>query len=122
VFLGPNVVFTNDLRPRAHVKKGPEALLPTVVGEGATLGAGTVVVCGTTIGPHAFAAAGSVVTRDVAAHSFVAGNPAVHRGWVCTCGERLDADLRCVCGRAFEPAGPGLRALGRGPLDGQPRG
>jgi tetrahydrodipicolinate N-succinyltransferase len=95
------------------VKKGPEALLPTVVGEGVTLGAGTVVVCGTTIGAHAFAAAGSVVTRDVAAHSFVAGNPAVHRGWVCVCGERLADDLRCGCGRAFEPAGTGLREVVR---------
>jgi acetyltransferase-like isoleucine patch superfamily enzyme len=110
-FLGPNVLFTNDLRPRAHVKKGPEALVPTVVGEGATLGAGTVVVCGTTIGRHSFAAAGSVVTRDVAPHSFVAGNPAVHRGWVCVCGERLDADLRCACGRGYELTGTGLQEL-----------
>ena len=70
------------------MKKGPEALLPTVVEDGVTLGAGTVVVCGTRIGRHAFAAAGSVITRDVAPHSFVAGNPAVHRGWVCVCGER----------------------------------
>ena len=109
VFLGPNVLFTNDLRPRAHVKKGPEALLGTRVEDGATLGAGTVVVCGTTIGRHAFVAAGSVVTRDVRPHSFVAGNPAVHRGWVCTCGERLDAGLRCSgCGRAFTEDGDGL--------------
>jgi UDP-2-acetamido-3-amino-2,3-dideoxy-glucuronate N-acetyltransferase len=113
VFLGPNVLFTNDLRPRAHVKKGPEALLPTVVQEGVTLGAGTVVVCGTTIGRHAFAAAGSVGTRDVAAHSFVAGNPARHRGWVCECGERLPADLTCSCGRSFEVAEDGLRQCAR---------
>jgi acetyltransferase-like isoleucine patch superfamily enzyme len=114
VFLGPNVLFTNDLRPRAHVKKGAEALLPTVVEDGVTLGAGTVVVCGTRLGENAFAAAGSVITRDVAAHSFVAGNPAVHRGWVCACGERLTADLRCGCGRSYAatadgglaPAGP----------------
>jgi UDP-2-acetamido-3-amino-2,3-dideoxy-glucuronate N-acetyltransferase len=108
-FLGPNVLFTNDLRPRAHVKKGPEAMLPTVVEEGVTLGAGTVVVCGTTIGAHAFAAAGAVVTRDVPAHAFVAGNPARQRGWVCACGERLDGDLRCACGRAYEPGERGLR-------------
>ena len=66
---------------------------------GATLGAGTVVVCGTTIGEHAFAAAGSVVTRDVPAHAFVAGNPARPKGWVCVCGQRLDGDLACPdCG------------------------
>jgi acetyltransferase-like isoleucine patch superfamily enzyme len=110
VFLGPGVVFTNDLRPRAHVKKGADALLPTVVEDGVTLGAGTVVVCGTRIGRHAFAAAGSVVTRDVPAHAFVAGNPARVRGWVCACGERLGDDLVCTaCGRAHEHcAGGGL--------------
>lgn len=108
VFLGPNVLFTNDLRPRAHVKKGPDALLPTVVESGVTLGAGTVVVCGTTIGRHAFAAAGSVITRDVAPHSFVAGNPAVHRGWVCECGERLSAQLTCGCGRRYAETAEGL--------------
>jgi UDP-2-acetamido-3-amino-2,3-dideoxy-glucuronate N-acetyltransferase len=110
-FLGPNVLFTNDLRPRAHVKKGHDEVVPTVVEEGATLGAGTVVVCGTTIGRHAFAAAGSVIAKDVAPHSFVAGNPARHRGWVCSCGERLDEDLRCTCGRAYEQAGHGLREV-----------
>jgi UDP-2-acetamido-3-amino-2,3-dideoxy-glucuronate N-acetyltransferase len=99
VFLGPNVLFTNDLRPRSHVKRGREEFLPTVVRRGASLGAGVVVVCGTTIGEYAFAAAGAVVTRDVPAHAFVAGNPAVRKGWVCGCGDRLDPDLRCPsCG------------------------
>jgi acetyltransferase-like isoleucine patch superfamily enzyme len=88
-------MFTNDLRPRAHVKRGAEELLPTLVRRGATLGAGTVVVCGTTVGEHAFTAAGSVVTRNVPAHAFVAGNPARRKGWVCACGERLDPHLRC---------------------------
>jgi UDP-2-acetamido-3-amino-2,3-dideoxy-glucuronate N-acetyltransferase len=102
VFLGPNVVFTNDMRPRAAIKRSGSDLLPTTVHDGATLGAGTVVVCGTTIGENAFAAAGSVVTRDVPAHAFVAGNPARRKGWVCTCGERLDGDLRCgACGSAY---------------------
>ncbi|MFD1050650.1 hypothetical protein ACFQ1S_36555, partial [Kibdelosporangium lantanae] len=43
VFLGPNVVFTNDMRPRAHQKLGSDQLLPTVVREGATLGAGVLL-------------------------------------------------------------------------------
>jgi serine acetyltransferase len=85
--------------------------VPTVVEKGVTLGAGCVVVCGTTIGRHAFAAAGSVIAKDVAPHSFVAGNPARHRGWVCSCGERLDDDLRCSCGRAYEGDGNGLREV-----------
>lgn len=113
VFLGPNVLFTNDLRPRAAIKRTGDALLTTLVRRGATLGAGVVVVCGTEIGEHAFAAAGAVVATSVPAHALVAGNPARRRGWVCACGERLGPDLRCpVCGTAHEPDGDGLRAIG----------
>ena len=104
------MLFTNDLRPRAAIKRGPEVLLSTTVRRGATLGAGTVVVCGTEIGEHAFAAAGAVVTKNVPAHAFVAGNPARAKGWVCACGERLAADLTCPeCGTRHERAGEGLR-------------
>jgi UDP-2-acetamido-3-amino-2,3-dideoxy-glucuronate N-acetyltransferase len=115
VFLGPNVLFTNDMRPRAAIRKGPDELLGTVVRRGASLGAGTVVVCGIEIGAHAFAAAGSVITRDVPAHAFVAGNPARHKGWVCECGNRLAESLRCdECGLGFTelPDGAGLCRLG----------
>ena len=98
VFLGPNVLFTNDLRPRAGTRADP---VPTTVRRGASLGAGTVVVCGTEIGEYAFAGAGSVVTRDVAAYSFVAGNPAGHKGWVCRCGARLDGLTCPTCGEGY---------------------
>jgi UDP-2-acetamido-3-amino-2,3-dideoxy-glucuronate N-acetyltransferase len=119
VFLGPNVVFTNDMRPRAAIKRGREEFLPTLVRRGASLGAGTVVVCGTTVGEFAFAAAGSVLARDVPAHAFVAGNPARQKGWVCACGQRLAADLRCPgCGNAYRPGSD--RAGGLVPAGGQP--
>jgi acetyltransferase-like isoleucine patch superfamily enzyme len=109
VFLGPGVTFTNDLRPRTHIKRhGPE-LLTTTVRRGATLGAGVVVVCGVTIGEHAFIGAGTVVISDVPAHGFIVGNPGSLIGWACTCGERLPADLSCTCGRAFERQTGGLR-------------
>ena len=111
VFLGPNAVFTNDMRPRAHQKLGSDQLLPTLVREGATLGAGVVVVCGTTIGRNAFVGAGSVVARDVPAHAFVVGNPARQKGWVCRCATRLDDDLRCpACGTEHVPDAEGLVA------------
>ena len=115
VFLGPHVAFTNDLRPRAHVKRDRSEFLPTQVERGASLGAGTVVVCGTQIGEYAFAAAGSVVTRDVPAYAFVAGHPARRKGWVCEDGRRLDRDLNCPgCGRSYEMVSPnsGLRPVG----------
>jgi UDP-2-acetamido-3-amino-2,3-dideoxy-glucuronate N-acetyltransferase len=116
VFLGPNAVFTNDLVPRAARKKSPDEFLSTLVRRGATVGANATIVCGTTIGEHAFIAAGAVVIRDVPAHALVVGNPARCIGWVCACGERLDETLRCSCGRGYRPAGPedaGLVALTR---------
>lgn len=110
VFLGPNVLFTNDLRPRAAIRRPASDLLPTAVRRGATLGAGVIVVCGTEIGEHALVAAGAVVTTSVPAHAMVAGNPARHRAWVCACGNRLDARLRCPeCGSQHERHGDGLR-------------
>jgi len=102
VFLGPAVVFTNDLRPRAHVARSGEELVPTMVRTGATLGAGVVMVCGTTVGRHAFVAAGAVVTADVPDHALVVGNPARRVGWVCTCGRRLSQELSCECGKQYE--------------------
>ena len=65
VFVGPNATFTNDLRPRAAQPLSPADFVPTKVEEGASLGANVTVVCGHTIGRHAFVAAGAVVTEPV---------------------------------------------------------
>lgn len=102
VFLGPGVVFTNDLQPRARLKKARSELVPTLVCEGATIGANATIVCGVTVGAGAFVAAGSVVTRDVPPFALVRGNPAHQAGWVCECGARLDDELMCSCGSSFE--------------------
>jgi acetyltransferase-like isoleucine patch superfamily enzyme len=82
VFIGHNVVFTNDRHPRATNEAGQlqsEAdwvCVPTVVKRGASIGSGAVLLCGVTIGENAMVGAGSVVTKDVPADSTVAGNPA----------------------------------------------
>jgi acetyltransferase-like isoleucine patch superfamily enzyme len=114
VFLGPGMVFTNDLVPRSRPLQGErDWLVPTRVGSGVTIGANATVVCGTTIGDHAFVGAGAVVTADVAPHALVVGNPARPIGWVCVCGFRLDDSLVCrECGRAFSVADGSLRAAG----------
>lgn len=109
VFVGPSAVFTNVTNPRAHVSRRDE-FSPTRVGRGATIGANATIVCGVTIGEFAFVGAGAMVTRDVAAHRLVVGNPARQMGWACRCGERLDAEEEeCErCGGRYEVVEDGI--------------
>jgi acetyltransferase-like isoleucine patch superfamily enzyme len=105
-FIGPAVVFTNDLYPRsprmparrAHYARKENWLTPTRVGYGATIGAGAIIVAGVTIGEYALVAAGAVVTRDVPPHALVRGNPGRVTGWACRCGRPLRlGDATAVC-------------------------
>ena len=119
VFVGPNAVFTNDLNPRAAVKKTREQFVTTEVHEGASIGANATIVCGVTIGRYAFVGAGTVVIRDVPAHALVVGNPARQIGFMCQCGERLPESLVCTCGHRFEREEEGLRRVAlTAPLNG----
>ena len=93
VFCGPSVVFTNVINPRAAVSRKDE-YRDTHVRRGATLGANCTIVCGVTIGEHAFVGAGAVVTRDVPAFALVTGVPARHTGWMSRHGERLELPLQ----------------------------
>jgi acetyltransferase-like isoleucine patch superfamily enzyme len=79
VFVGPNVTFANDRFPRS--KQYPEEFLQTVVGDGASLGAGAVILPGIRIGRNAMVGAGAVVTKDVPANAVVVGNPARITGY-----------------------------------------
>lgn len=92
VFCGPSMVFTNVFNPRAEFRK-MDKLRPTLVKQGATLGANCTIVCGITIGEYAFIGAGAVVPRDVPAHALMVGNPARQIGWMSRYGERLDLPL-----------------------------
>jgi UDP-2-acetamido-3-amino-2,3-dideoxy-glucuronate N-acetyltransferase len=82
VFVGHNVTFINDLFPRATNPDGglqTEAdwkCVPTLVKQGASIGSSATILCGITIGEGAVVGAGSVVTRDVEPFTVVAGNPA----------------------------------------------
>jgi acetyltransferase-like isoleucine patch superfamily enzyme len=82
VFIGHNVTFTNDIFPRATRSDGglqtedDWKCIPTLIQKGASIGSSATILCGITIGENAMVGAGSVVTRDVAPNTVVAGNPA----------------------------------------------
>ena len=85
VFCGPSMVFTNVMNPRSAFPRKNE-YQTTRVRTGATLGANATVLCGVTIGKHAFVGAGAVVTRDIPDYALVLGNPARFHSWMCACG------------------------------------
>ena len=82
VFIGHSVTFINDRYPRAvtpdgELQTGADwTVVPTKVRRGASIGSGSTVLCGIEIGEGAIVGAGSVVTKDVPPHTIVAGNPA----------------------------------------------
>jgi acetyltransferase-like isoleucine patch superfamily enzyme len=82
VFVGHNVTFINDRFPRSTVPGGglqTEAdwkVVPTLIKKGASVGSSVTIICGVTVGEGAIVGAGSVVTKDVPAGAIVAGNPA----------------------------------------------
>jgi len=99
VFCGPSMVFTNVMNPRcAYPRDRETGFLPTLVKRGATLGANCTIVCGTTIGEHAFVGAGTVIIRDVAPYAMMVGVPAKQIGWMSEAGEKLEfVDGRARC-------------------------
>ena len=97
-FIGPNVVFTNDLRPRSPrmpiiKEQGLEEadwLVETQVEDGASVGANATILAGVTLGKYCMVGAGSVVTKDVEPFALVVGNPAKPVGRVNELGERVE--------------------------------
>ncbi len=107
VFVGPSAVFTNDRFPRAAATDWD--VVETMVRRGASIGANATLVCGIEVGEWSTVAAGAVVTRSVAPHELVAGNPARRLGWMCRCGrvlarttEELGATVCGSCGTQYE--------------------
>jgi acetyltransferase-like isoleucine patch superfamily enzyme len=82
VFIGHNVVFINDRRPRATNADGsPQSekdwlLERTIIRRRASVGSGAIIMCGVEVGEGAMVGAGALVTRNVPPNSVVAGSPA----------------------------------------------
>ena len=118
VFLGPSCVLTNVSNPRAEIRRRG-AFEATRIRRGATVGANATVVCGITVGRHAFIAAGAVVTHDVPDYALVVGVPARRTAWMGRHGEKLvkgpggsETDWICpASGMRYREEGGVLRCL-----------
>lgn len=93
VFIGPNVTFTNDFLPRS--KQYPKKFLNTIIKKSASIGANSTIIGGIIIGEYAMIGSGSVVTKNVGIQELWYGNPAIHKGYVCKCGQKCDEKLVC---------------------------
>jgi len=97
VMISAGTVFTNDRFPRAATNDlsrlrpsdPDDETLPTLVREGATIGANCTIGCGLEIGRFAMIGMGSVVTKSIPDFHLFLGNPARSVGAVCKCGHLL---------------------------------
>ncbi len=128
--ISAGTIFTNDRFPRAttpdlmalRTSDPDEHTLPTLVREGATIGAGCVIGNDLTIGRFAMVGMGSVVTKSVPDFHLVLGHPAKTAGAVCRCGRLLarfqepaaePRELPCDdCGRRYRLTGFAVEELG----------
>jgi UDP-2-acetamido-3-amino-2,3-dideoxy-glucuronate N-acetyltransferase len=128
VMISAGTIFTNDRFPRATTpdlkqlrgSDPDEHTLPTLVKEGATIGAGCTIGNDLSIGRFAMVGMGALVTRSVPDFHLVVGNPARSVGVVCRCGQlihRLSGDqaaslaLRCECGLGYQINGEEVSEL-----------
>ncbi|MDP7323915.1 MAG: acyltransferase [Candidatus Woesearchaeota archaeon] len=96
VFIGPHVVVTNDKNPRAINLDGSLKSdddweeRGVLIKKGASIGAGTVILPGVTVGRFSMIGAGAVVTKDIPDFGIAYGNPARVEGYSCYCGTKLE--------------------------------
>jgi len=89
VFLGPSMVFTNVINPRAFIQR-KEEFKKTLLKKGCSIGANATIVCGVTIGEYALVGSGAVVNKDVLPYALMVGVPAKQIGWVGISGNTLE--------------------------------
>ncbi len=101
VFLGPSMVFTNVINPRAFINRKNE-FKKTLLKKGCSIGANATIVCGITIGEYALIGAGAVVTKDVKPYALMVGVPARQIGWVDKAGNRMKFDENNIAIDSFD--------------------
>jgi UDP-2-acetamido-3-amino-2,3-dideoxy-glucuronate N-acetyltransferase len=88
VFLGPSMVFTNVINPRAFIQR-KEEFKKTLLKKGCSIGANATIICGVNIGEYALVGSGSVINKDVKPYALVVGVPAKQIAWVGISGNTL---------------------------------
>ena len=101
VFLGPSMVFTNVINPRAFIQRKDE-FKKTLLKKGCSIGANATIVCGVTIGEYALIGAGAVVNKDVKPYALMVGVPARQIGWVDKAGNRMEFDENGIAIDSFD--------------------
>ena len=91
VFLGPSMVFTNVINPRAFIVRRDE-FKKTLLKKGCSVGANATIICGVTIGEYALIGSGAVINKDVKPYALMVGVPARQIGWVSKAGNTLHFD------------------------------
>jgi UDP-2-acetamido-3-amino-2,3-dideoxy-glucuronate N-acetyltransferase len=89
VFLGPSMVFTNVINPRAFIQRKDE-FKKTLLKKGCSIGANATIICGVTIGEYALIGSGAVVNCDIKPYALMVGVPARQIGWVGKSGNTLE--------------------------------
>jgi len=89
VFLGPSMVFTNVINPRAFIQR-KEEFKKTLLKKGCSVGANSTIICGVTIGEYALIGSGAVINKNVPAYALMVGVPAKQIGWVGVSGNTLN--------------------------------
>ena len=95
VFLGPSMVFTNVINPRAFIIRRDE-FKKTLLKKGCSIGANATIICGVTIGKYAMIGSGAVVNSDVKPYALMVGVPAKQIGWVSKAGNTLEFNAKGI--------------------------
>lgn len=101
VFLGPSMVFTNVINPRAFIVR-KEEFKKTLLKKCCSIGANATIVCGVTIGEYALVGSGAVINKDVKPYALMVGVPAKQIGWVSRAGNTLEFDENNIAVDTFD--------------------